>query len=214
MRPRPLSLLVGALTAGPTAEGGRPSAGTDLEPLFADRAARSFAPPPFWSSGCHPEALRWISSDITPVTKSTQLEIPGCSYPMAPTLADHGGLRPTVPRRLLECMPAKKPPISLSPRSLEPGPPELGTPDFTEIRNVPRPFPENAAERACYQYLLQQMQAAPDGPHRRKDEFEEICRRRFHVTVDSFDYCWREANKVTNAGWDQPGRPSRQKPSR
>jgi len=136
------------------------------------------------------------------------------SYPMAPTLADHGGLRPTVPRRLLACMPAKKPPISLSPRSLEPGPPELGTPDFTEIRNVPRPFPENAAERACYQYLLQQMQAAPDGPHRRKDEFEEICRRRFHVTVDSFDYCWREANKVTNAGWDQPGRPSREKRSR
>ena len=136
------------------------------------------------------------------------------SYPMAPTLADHGGLRPTVPRRLLACMPAKKPPISLSPRSLEPGPPELGTPDFTEIRNVPRSFPENAAERACYQYLLQQMQAAPDGPHRRKDEFEEICRRRFHVTVDSFDYCWREANKVTNAGWDQPGRPSREKRSR
>src|SRR5207248_1025922 len=33
-----------ALTAGPTAEGWRPAAGTDLEPLFADRAARSFTP--------------------------------------------------------------------------------------------------------------------------------------------------------------------------
>jgi hypothetical protein len=55
MRPRPFSLLVGALTAGPTAEGWRPAAGADLEPLFADRAARSFAPPPFWLSGCHPE---------------------------------------------------------------------------------------------------------------------------------------------------------------
>jgi hypothetical protein len=54
MRPRPFSLLVGALTAGPTAEGWRPAAGTDLEPLFADRAARSCAPPPFWPS--HPEA--------------------------------------------------------------------------------------------------------------------------------------------------------------
>jgi hypothetical protein len=117
-------------------------------------------------------------------------------------------------RDLLACMPAKKPPISPSPRSLETGAPELGTPDFTEIRNVPRPFPENAAERACYQYLLEQMQAAPDGPHQRKDEFEEICRRRLHVTVDSFDYCWREANKVTGAGWDQPGRPSHQKLSR
>jgi hypothetical protein len=79
MRPRPLSLLVGALTAGPTAEGGRPSAGTDLEPLFTDRAARSFAPPPFWSSGYHPEALRWISSDITPVTKLAQLDFPGAA---------------------------------------------------------------------------------------------------------------------------------------
>jgi hypothetical protein len=56
MRPQPFSLLVGALTAGPTAEGWRPSAGTDLEPFFADRAARSFSPPPFWSSGCHPRS--------------------------------------------------------------------------------------------------------------------------------------------------------------
>jgi hypothetical protein len=47
MRPRPFSLLVGALTAGPTAEGWPPAAGSDLEPLFADGAARSFAPPPF-----------------------------------------------------------------------------------------------------------------------------------------------------------------------
>jgi hypothetical protein len=54
MRPRPFSLLVGALTAGPTAEGWRPAAGTDLEPLFADRAPGSFAPPRFWPSGCHP----------------------------------------------------------------------------------------------------------------------------------------------------------------
>ena len=55
MRPRPFWLLVGTLTAGPTAEDWRPAAGTDLEPLFADQAPRSFAPPPFWSSGCHPE---------------------------------------------------------------------------------------------------------------------------------------------------------------
>jgi hypothetical protein len=146
------------------------------------------------------------------VTKLAQLEFPECGYPVAPSLADHGGLRLTVLRRLLACMPSKKPP-ELAPRSLETGAPELGAPDFTEIRNVPRPFPENAAERACYQYLQEQMRAAPDGPHRRKDEFEEFCRRQFHVTVDSFDYCWREANKVTNAGWDQPGRPSREKRS-
>src|SRR5262249_51947079 len=88
MRPRPFSLLVGALTAGPTAQGGRPAAGTDLEPLFADRAPRSFAPSPFWSSGCHPEALRWISSDITPVTKSAQVlgtEVPNGTQLHQPT---------------------------------------------------------------------------------------------------------------------------------
>jgi len=55
MRSRPFSLLVGALTAGPTAEGWRPAAGTDLEPLFADWAPRGFTPPPFWPSGCHGE---------------------------------------------------------------------------------------------------------------------------------------------------------------
>jgi hypothetical protein len=117
-------------------------------------------------------------------------------------------------RLLLACMPAKKPPISLSPLSLETGAPELGTADFSEVRNVPRPFPKDARERDCYRYLLEQMQAAPDAPHRTKAEFEETCRRRFHVTAESFDYCWREANKVTGAGWDQPGRPPRQKLSR
>jgi hypothetical protein len=106
-------------------------------------------------------------------------------------------------------MPAKKPPISLSSRSLETGVPEVGTADFTEIRNVPRPFPESAAERACYKYLLGQMQATPDRPYGTKAEFEKTCRRRFHVTKGSFEYCWREAIKVTGARWDQPGRPRR-----
>jgi hypothetical protein len=71
-------------------------------------------------------------------------------------------------RLLLACMPAKKPPISLSPLSLETGAPELGTADFSEVRNVPRPFPKDARERDCYRYLLEQMQAAPDAPHRTK----------------------------------------------
>jgi hypothetical protein len=90
---------------------------------------------------------------------------------------------------------------------LETSAPELGTPNFTEIRTVPRPFPRDAGERNCYKYLLEQMQATPNRPHRKKAEFEQICRARFGVTVDSFDYCWREAIKVTGAGWDQPGRP-------
>jgi hypothetical protein len=103
-------------------------------------------------------------------------------------------------------MPAKKPSISLSPVGLEIRAPELGPPDFTELRNIPRPFPKDAGERECYRYLLQQMQATPDRPHRRKAEFKENCRRRFSVTVETFDYCWREAIKVTGARWDQPGR--------
>jgi hypothetical protein len=111
-------------------------------------------------------------------------------------------------------MPATQPSISLSPLSLETVAPELGTPDLTEVHKVLRPFPQDAAERGCYRYLLEQMQATPDRPHVRKAEFEKTCRRRFRVTVASFDYCWREASKVTGAGWDQPGRPPRKEISR
>jgi hypothetical protein len=103
-------------------------------------------------------------------------------------------------------MPATKPSVSLSAVSLKTGAPELGTPDLTELRTLIRPFPKDAGERDCYQYLLAQMQATPDRPRGTKAEFEKVCRRRFHVKVDSFDYCWREAIKVTGARWDQPGR--------
>jgi hypothetical protein len=111
-------------------------------------------------------------------------------------------------------MPAAQPSISPFPLSLKAGAPVLGTPDLTENRIVLRPFPKDAGERDCYRYLLEQMQAPPDLPRRTKDEVEGTCRERFHVTVDSFNYCWREAIKVTGAPWDQPGRPPRQKFSR
>jgi hypothetical protein len=115
----------------------------------------------------------------------------------------------------MACMPATKPSISLSPVSLETGAPELlGTPDFTEVRNVQRRFPKDAGERDCYRHLLGQMRAAPDRPLRTKAEFKQYCRRHFHVTVHSFDYCWRDAIKVSGARWDQPGRPPGQKFSR
>jgi hypothetical protein len=55
-------------------------------------------------------------------------------------------------------------------------------------------------------YLLKQMQATPGHPRATKGEFEKTCRRRFHVTLDSFEYCWREAIKASGARWDQPGR--------
>jgi hypothetical protein len=100
-------------------------------------------------------------------------------------------------------MPAKSSILSVA--SLE-VPPELGTPDLTELRLVTRPFPKDEAERRCYGYLVEQMRAFPDHPRRKKVEFEKTSRRRFHVSVDSFDYCWREALKVTGARWDQPGR--------
>jgi hypothetical protein len=101
-------------------------------------------------------------------------------------------------------MPATKPSISLSAVSLETGGPEFSAPDPTELRTVIRPFPKDAAERDCYRYLLEQ--ATPDRTRVKKDEFEETCRRRFHVTVDSFEYCWREAIKASGARWGQPGR--------
>jgi hypothetical protein len=97
----------------------------------------------------------------------------------------------------------------LIPISLETAAPEIGAPDLTELRVIIRPFPKDTAERRCYRYLLQQMQAAPDPPATTKAEFETTCRRQYHVTVESFDYCWREAIKATGAQWDQPGRRSR-----
>ena len=115
-------------------------------------------------------------------------------------------LRPTVFRRLLAYMPAKKPSTPFSAVSLKTRAPEIGTADFTEIRNVPRPFPKDAGERRCYQYLLHRMQASPDHPFGTKAECKGACRRRFLVTVDSFEYCWREAIKATGARWNQPGR--------
>jgi hypothetical protein len=111
-------------------------------------------------------------------------------------------------------MPAKKPSISLSAVSLETGSPEFGTPDLTELRHILRRFPKDLGERSCYRYLLDQMRATPDRPQQKKAEFEEHCRRRFSVTVESFDYCWREAIKVTGVRWDQPGRRPRSKLSR
>jgi hypothetical protein len=103
-------------------------------------------------------------------------------------------------------MPTSKPSISPSAKSLETGGPELGAPDLTERRTVVRPFPKDAAERDCYRYLLEQMQATPDRPRGTKAEFEKTCRQRFHVTVFTFENCWREAIEAIGARWDQPGR--------
>jgi hypothetical protein len=103
-------------------------------------------------------------------------------------------------------MPKTKPSISPSAVSLETGGPEFGAPDLTELRIVKRPFPKDAKERGCHRYLVEQMQATPGHPRATKGEFKKTCRRRFHVTVDSFEYCWREAIKASGASWDQPGR--------
>ena len=109
-------------------------------------------------------------------------------------------------RCLISAMPAHK---SLFAVSLETGRPEHGTADLTELHKILRPFPKNSAERDCYRYLLEQMQAAPNRAPRTRAEFERECRRWFRVMVESFDYCWREAIRVTGARWDQPGRRSR-----
>ncbi len=97
-------------------------------------------------------------------------------------------------------------PTELHGTDLQTDAPELGIPDLTELRIVIRPFPKGVAERNCYQYLLEQMQASPDHPADTKAEFKKTCRRRFRVTVGSFEYCWREAIKASGACWDQPGR--------
>jgi hypothetical protein len=103
-------------------------------------------------------------------------------------------------------MPATRRLISLTAGGLTAGAPKFDRPDLTVFRTLIRPFPKDAGERGCYHYLLEEMRATPDRPRKKKAEFKKTCRRRFHVTVDSFEYCWRDAIKVTGARWDQPGR--------
>jgi hypothetical protein len=86
------------------------------------------------------------------------------------------------------------------------GRPQIGKPELTELRKLIRPFPKDAAERACYGYLLGLMQASPEQQRSPKAELKKYCRRTFRVTVDCFEYCWREAIKVSGANWDKPGR--------
>jgi hypothetical protein len=100
--------------------------------------------------------------------------------------------------------------ISLSAASLVTSRPELGVPDVTERRVVIREFPKDEGERDCYRHLLKQMQATPDHPPKTKTEFERTRKQGFSpVTVESFEYAWREAIKVSGANWDQPGRRKR-----
>jgi hypothetical protein len=108
--------------------------------------------------------------------------------------------------RLLVCMPPTKTPVFLSAVSLQTGAPKFEAPDFTELRIVTRPFPKDAGERRCHQYLLERMQASPDRPCETKAQLKKTCRPRFRVTVEGFEYCWRDAIKVAGANWDQPGR--------
>jgi hypothetical protein len=104
----------------------------------------------------------------------------------------------------------KKRSTSIPAGGLETGAPEIGTPDMTERRIVIREFPKNAAERDCYRYLIEQMHAAAHYPSRTRADFQKTCRRKFRITVESFNYIWREAIAVTGARWDQPGRRPRQ----
>lgn len=94
----------------------------------------------------------------------------------------------------------------LSACNLKNGAPEFDAPDLTEIRVIRIPFPKDECERRCYKFLLIAMQMTPNQPPATKAELEKTCRRRFHVTVGSFELCWREAIKVTGADWNQPGR--------
>jgi hypothetical protein len=52
---------------------------------------------------------------------------------------------------------------------------------------------KDAEEQDCYRYLLDQMGACPNHPRGPKADFKKTRRRRFHVKVESFEYCWRES---------------------
>jgi len=96
---------------------------------------------------------------------------------------------------------------SICAASLEAAGPKLGVPDLTEFRISIRPFPKDQAERDCYRHLLQIMRASPKHPSSTKAELEEYCRRKFGVTVESFEQsCWPEAITISGASWNKPGR--------
>ena len=97
-------------------------------------------------------------------------------------------------------------PTKLDPCDLQTGAPELGTAELAEHRILVRTFPKDAQERNCYQHLLKEMQESPVPSPSTKIDFENRCRARFRVTKESFNYCWREASKVSGARWDRPGR--------
>jgi hypothetical protein len=97
---------------------------------------------------------------------------------------------------------------SFSALNVETCAPHIGTPELTELRRSIsiRQFPKDDDERKCYLYLLEEMRSAPRKPPATKEHFDEDCRDKFRIKAASFDYCWREAIKVTGAVWDQPGR--------
>jgi hypothetical protein len=97
-------------------------------------------------------------------------------------------------------------PTNLDPRDLQMGAPEFSAADVAEHRFLVRTFPRDSQERACYEYLLQEMQVSPIYSPSTKADFEERCRARFRVTKESYLYCWREASRVGGAHWDRPGR--------
>src|SRR4051812_22351785 len=105
------------------------------------------------------------------------------------------------------------PVFHLSATSLEIGSPEIGPLDLTELETVIKPFPATAAERSCYCYLLEQMEATPECAPKTKIEIKKFCRGRFRMTVESFECCWRKAIKASGARWDKPGRRRRAKSS-
>jgi hypothetical protein len=82
--------------------------------------------------------------------------------------------------------------------------PKIGTPDLTRFDLTP--FPKNEAQRACYNYLHALMLATPDRPPCKKDDLEKACRKKFKVTVESFETAWREAIKATGSRWNRRGR--------
>jgi hypothetical protein len=95
---------------------------------------------------------------------------------------------------------------TISALSLKMMAPEIGMPDLAERRVYTRLFPKDAAERACYLYLLALMRASPDYQQPTKKQLEHYCRGQFSVPVESFEDCWRTAIEASGACWNKPGR--------
>jgi hypothetical protein len=68
-------------------------------------------------------------------------------------------------------------------------------------------WPEASREELCYSWLSRAMLASPRDKQKRKAEWLEEAKQRFHVTTREFERAWSKAVTESGSNWDHPGAP-------